>query len=82
MVLLDDLQWIDEGSAALLHFVARSFGDPARLLLADIELEGLEAGFFHVFTGQAMIAFKAPGGYWRLVVALPDTAPEKRPVWV
>lgn len=49
---------------------------PARLLLADIELEGLDAGFFHVFTGQAMIAFKAPGGYWRLVVALPDTAPE------
>ena len=49
---------------------------PARLLLADIELEGLEAGFFHVFTGQAMITFKAPGGYWRLVVALPDTAPE------
>lgn len=49
---------------------------PARLLLADIEVDGLEAGFFHVFTGQAMIAFRAPGGYWRMVVALPDTAPE------
>ena len=24
LVLLDDLQWVDEGSAALLHYVARS----------------------------------------------------------
>ncbi len=40
VVLLDDLQWIDEGSAALLHFVARSFGDPARLLLAGAARAG------------------------------------------
>lgn len=49
---------------------------PVRLLLADCEVDGLEDGRFHVFTDTAMIAFKAPGGYWRLVVALPEAAPE------
>lgn len=33
-LLLDDLQWIDEGSAALLHFVMRRLEAPAPLVLA------------------------------------------------
>jgi predicted ATPase len=33
-VVLDDLQWFDEASAALLHFVARSLSEP-RVLLAS-----------------------------------------------
>jgi predicted ATPase len=33
-LILDDLQWIDEGSAALLHFVARTLQGDASVLLA------------------------------------------------
>jgi DNA-binding SARP family transcriptional activator len=32
-VIVDDLQWIDDASAALLHFVARRLADPARPVL-------------------------------------------------
>jgi DNA-binding SARP family transcriptional activator len=32
-LLLDDLQWIDEGSAALLHFIARTLPDTPSVLL-------------------------------------------------
>jgi DNA-binding SARP family transcriptional activator len=32
-VIVDDLQWIDDASAALLHFVARRLADPARAVL-------------------------------------------------
>lgn len=33
VVIVDDLQWIDDASAALLHFVARRLADPARPVL-------------------------------------------------
>jgi DNA-binding SARP family transcriptional activator/tetratricopeptide (TPR) repeat protein len=33
-ITLDDLQWIDEASASLLHYVARTFDVPAGLLIA------------------------------------------------
>lgn len=32
-VVVDDLQWIDDASAALLHFVARRLADPSRPVL-------------------------------------------------
>ena len=34
LVVLDDLQWCDEASAALLHYVARAFAGPCRVVLA------------------------------------------------
>lgn len=34
VLILDDLQWVDEGSAALLHFVARTMQGDASVLLA------------------------------------------------
>jgi DNA-binding SARP family transcriptional activator len=34
LVVLDDLQWCDEASAAQLHYVARAFAGPCRVLLA------------------------------------------------
>ena len=33
VVVVDDLQWIDDASAALLHFVARRLADPVRPVL-------------------------------------------------
>ena len=32
VLLIDDLQWIDEGSSSLLHYVLRTVAAPARLL--------------------------------------------------
>ncbi len=40
VLLLDDLQWIDEGSAALLHFVARTLQGDAPVLLAGAARAG------------------------------------------
>jgi DNA-binding SARP family transcriptional activator len=34
LVVLDDVQWCDEASAALLHYVARAFAGPCRVVLA------------------------------------------------
>jgi DNA-binding SARP family transcriptional activator/predicted ATPase len=39
-LLLDDLQWIDEGSAALLHYVARQLDPAAPLVLAGAARSG------------------------------------------
>ncbi|HZE91285.1 MAG TPA: AAA family ATPase [Rhizobacter sp.] len=40
VVILDDLQWLDEGSAALLHYVARSIEPTARVRLAGAARQG------------------------------------------
>ncbi|NRF67288.1 AAA family ATPase [Aquincola sp. S2] len=40
VLLLDDLQWIDEGSAALLHYVMRSLPANAPLLVAGAARSG------------------------------------------
>ncbi|MGA7329337.1 MAG: AAA family ATPase [Rhodomicrobium sp.] len=34
VLMIDDLQWIDEGSSSLLHYVLRTSGKPERLLFA------------------------------------------------
>ena len=40
VLALDDLQWIDEGSAALLHYIARTQGAGAPVLLAGAARAG------------------------------------------
>ncbi len=40
VVTLDDLQWIDEASATLLHYVIRNFDGPSGLLLAGAARAG------------------------------------------
>lgn len=40
LVVLDDLQWIDEGSAALLHYLARAPGSSRPVLLAGAARDG------------------------------------------
>ena len=40
VVTLDDLQWIDEASASLLHYVIRNFDGPSGLLLAGAARSG------------------------------------------
>jgi len=39
-LLLDDLQWIDEGSAALLHFLARTLDNSSAVVLAGAARAG------------------------------------------
>ena len=34
IITLDDLQWIDEASASLLHYIVRKLDEPSRILLA------------------------------------------------
>jgi DNA-binding SARP family transcriptional activator/tetratricopeptide (TPR) repeat protein len=40
VLILDDLQWVDEGSAALLHFLVRSATAAARVLVAGAARAG------------------------------------------
>jgi DNA-binding SARP family transcriptional activator len=40
VLILDDLQWLDEASCSLLHYVARSAARPSRLLLAGAARQG------------------------------------------
>ena len=40
LLILDDLQWLDEGSAALLHYLTRSADPATRLLIAGAARQG------------------------------------------